>query len=152
MPDRGPRRRDALVKRHTITLATGRTVSVATYVKGIRLAKAEPLMMFRHGLSTWWPCAGSTIMHQFRAGCRDRLRLRVKMIRDLRPSELPKHERYLLLLRQTTDELAQQRMPAELRRDANPRIVGEQADSFRQLYLWRARREAQAAIRAGRAS
>ena len=136
------------MKRPAITLATGRTVSVTAYVKGVRLAKAEPLMMFRHGLSTWWPCAGSTIMHQFREGCRDRTRQRGAQRYD----ELPKHERYLRLLRKTTDELAGQMMPAELRLDANPRLVGEQADSFRELYVWRARREAQAAIRAGRAS
>ena len=138
------------MKRPAITLeATGKVLSVGSYVEGIRLAKAEPLMMFRHGLTTWWPCAGSTIMHQFREGCRDRTRQRAAA----QPFEhLTRHERYLRLLRESTDEIAGQTMPAELRRDANPRLVGDQADSFRRLYLWRARREAQAAIRAGRAS
>lgn len=137
------------MKRNTITLeATGRVLSVASYIQGIRLAKAEPLMMFRHGLTTWWPCAGSTIMHQFREGCRDRTRQRAAE----RYTDLPKHEHYLWLLRKTTDELAQQMMPAELRRDANPRLVGEQVDSFREVYVRSARREAQHAIRAGRAS
>lgn len=146
--------RAAVVKRHTITLAApGRVLSVAAYVQGIRLAKAEPLMMFRHGLTTWWPCAGSTIMHQFREGCRERQRQRAAA----RPlGHLPRHERYLCLLRETTDVIHQRMLPAELRRDANPRLVGEQVDNFRELYLWRARREAQgiaaAAMHAGRAS
>ena len=138
------------MKRHSITLeATGRVLPVASYVQGIRLAKDNPLMMFRHGLTTWWPCCGSTIMHQFRQGCRERQAQRAAA----RPfAHLPRHERYLRLLNETTDELARLRMPAELRLDANPRLVGDQVDSFRRLYVWRARREAQAAIRAGRAS
>lgn len=138
------------MKRHTITLeASGRVLSVAAYVGGIRLAKAEPLMMFRHGLTTWWPCAGSTIMHQFREGCRDRQRARAAA----QPFEhMTKHERYLRLLRETTDGLHHTMLPPDLRRDANPRLMGDQVDSFRELYLWRARREAQRAIRAGRAS
>ena len=134
----------------TITLeATGRVLSVASYVQGIRLAKAEPLMMFRHGLTTWWPCCGSTIMHQFREGCRDRQRQRAAAMPY---GDLPRHERYLRLLRETTAALHHERLPAELRLDANPRLVGDEVDSYRRLYLWRARREAQAAIRAGRAS
>ncbi len=131
-----------------ITLqATGRVLSVAAYVEGIRLAKAEPLMMFRHGLTTWWPCCGSTIAHQFRQGCQDRQRQRAAA----RPTtDLPKHERYLQALRETTDTIHQRMLPADLRRDANPRVVGDQADSIRRLYLWRARREAQTVLRAGR--
>lgn len=135
--------------RHTITLASGWTVSVAAYVRGVRLAKAEPLMMFRHGLTTWWPCAGSTISYQFRQGCHER---QAERAAAMPYAHLGRHERYLRVLRETTDTLHQQRMPAELRRDANPRLVGDQVESFRKLYLWRARREAQAAIRAGRAS
>ena len=138
------------MKRHTITLeASGRVLSVDAYVEGIRLAKAEPLMMFRHGLTTWWPCAGSTIMHQFREGCHDRQRKRAAA---QPPAHLPKHDRYLRILREDTDELAQRIMPPELRLDANPRLVGDQVDSFRKLYLWRARRVSQRALRAGKAS
>ena len=130
-----------------ITLqATGRTLSVASYVQGVRLAKAEPLMMFRHGLTTWWPCCGSTITHQFRQGCRDRQQQRAAARST---TDLPKHERYLVALRETTAAIHQRMLPAELRRDANPRIVGDQADSIRKLYLWRARREAQTVLRAG---
>ena len=131
-----------------ITLqATGRTLSVAAYVRGVRLAKSEPLMMFRHGLTTWWPCCGSTITHQFRQGCQDRQRQRAAA----RPgAHLPKHERYLQALRETTSAIHQRLLPADLRRDANPRVVGDQADSIRKLYLWRARREAQAVLAAGR--
>lgn len=138
------------MKRHTITLeASGRVLSVAAYVQGIRLAKAEPLMMFRHGLTTWWPCAGSTIMYQFRQGCRERQAQRAAA----QPREhLPKHERYLRLLRENTDKWAQMIMPPELRRDANPRLVGEQVDSFRTMYVRTARRDVQRAIRAGSAS
>ena len=133
---------------HSISMeATGRTLSVAAYVQGIRLAKAEPLMMFRHGLTTWWPCCGSTITHQFRQGCHDRQRQRAAA----RPlAHLPKHERYLEALRETTDAIHERMLPADLRRDANPRVVGDQADSIRKLYLWRARRDAQKAIGAGR--
>ena len=131
-----------------ITLqATGRTLSVASYVQGIRLAKAEPLMMFRHGLTTWWPCCGSTITHQFRQGCHDRQQQRAAA----RPTtDLTKHERYLQALRETTAAIHQRMLPAARRRDANPRVVGDQADSIRKLYLWRARREAQAVLAAGR--
>ena len=131
-----------------ITLqATGRTLSVASYVQGVRLAKAEPLMMFRHGLTTWWPCCGSTILHQFRQGCHDRQQQRAAARST---TDLPKHERYLQALRETTAAIHQRLLPADLRRDANPRIVGDQADSIRKLYLWRARREAQAVLAAGR--
>ena len=134
--------------RHSISLeATGRTLSVASYVQGIRLAKAEPLMMFRHGLTTWWPCCGSTITHQFRQGCHDRQRQRAAARSG---ADRPKHERYLEALRETTDAIHQRMLPEELRRDANPRVVGDQADSIRKLYLWRARREAQAVLAAGR--
>ena len=131
-----------------ITLqATGRTLSVAAYVRGVRLAKSEPLMMFRHGLTTWWPCCGSTITHQFRQGCHDRQQQRAAA----RPTtDLTKHERYLVALHETTTAIHQRMLPANLRRDANPRVVGDQADSIRKLYLWRARREAQAVLAAGR--
>ena len=46
-------------------------------------------------------------------------------------AHLPRHERYLRLLRETTDAVHQRMLPPELRLDANPRMVGEQVDSFR---------------------
>ena len=137
------------MKRHTITLASGRDVTVGDYVQAVRFAKSDPLMMFRHGFSSWWPCDGAAILHQFREGNHDRQRQRAAA----RPyGHLARHERYLRVLRETTDAVHQRMLPAELRRDANPRLVGEQVDSFRRLYLWRARREARAAIGAGRTS
>ena len=45
--------------------AIDRTVSIATYLRAIRLAKAHPERVFNAGLSTWWPTTGKEIMEQF---------------------------------------------------------------------------------------
>ena len=41
-----------------ITLANGRRVTIAQYVKAIKLAKANPDATFNHGLTGWWPVNG----------------------------------------------------------------------------------------------
>ena len=91
-------------------------------------------------------------MHQFREGCRERQRTarRGSAVWDI----CPRHERYLLPAARDHGRQVHQQDAAggTAARDANPRLVGEQVDSFRELYLWRARREARAAIRAGRTS
>jgi hypothetical protein len=58
----------------TVTIpAINRTVSLAAYVKAIKLALANPDMEFTHGLTTWWPTKGSEIVEQFRDGMHDRI-------------------------------------------------------------------------------
>ena len=53
--------------------AIERRVSLAAYLSGVRLAKANPTRTFTHGLTTWWPTTGAEIMRQFRAGMHDRI-------------------------------------------------------------------------------
>ena len=48
-------------------------VSIPTYIKGIKLAKANPDATFSYGLTTWASCTGSDIMRQFMAGLHDRI-------------------------------------------------------------------------------
>ncbi len=53
--------------------AIDRTISLAAYVRAVRLAKASPTAMFKTGLTTWWPTTGAEIMTQFRDGMNDRI-------------------------------------------------------------------------------
>lgn len=48
-------------------------VSLGAYIKGIKLAKANPDAKFKHGLSSWWSTSGRDIMRQFREGMHDRI-------------------------------------------------------------------------------
>ena len=50
-----------------------RQVTVGQYVAAIRLAKANPDMEFRHGLTCWWSCTGREIMKQFWRGVEQRI-------------------------------------------------------------------------------
>ena len=50
-----------------------RHVSLGAYVRGIKLAKANPDEEFKHGLTCWYPCTGWQIMRQFLAGVHDRI-------------------------------------------------------------------------------
>jgi hypothetical protein len=50
-----------------------RRVSLRSYVRAIRLAKANPETEFKHGLTTWWPTTGAEIMRQFWKGVEDRI-------------------------------------------------------------------------------
>ncbi len=53
--------------------AIDRRVSLRAYVTAVRLAKANPEIEFKHGLSTWWPTTGAEIMQQFREGLMERI-------------------------------------------------------------------------------
>lgn len=60
--------------RRVISLpALNKLVTIGNYVKGIKLAKANPDMEFRHGLTCWWSCTGRDIMRQFREGMMQRI-------------------------------------------------------------------------------
>ena len=71
----------------TVSLpAINRSVTLAAYVRAIRLAKANPDAEFKHGLTAWWPCTGREIMAQFRAGMHDRINQRVPYrLRGMQP-------------------------------------------------------------------
>ena len=53
--------------------AIERQVSLADYVKAIKMAKANPETSFKHGLTTWWSTTGAEVMEQFRHGMNDRI-------------------------------------------------------------------------------
>ncbi len=53
--------------------AINKRVSLTNYIKGIKLAKANPEVEFKHGLTCWWSCTGADIMRQFREGMMDRI-------------------------------------------------------------------------------
>jgi len=53
--------------------AIDRQVTLAAYVKAVKLARANPSMEFKHGLTTWWSTSGSDIMRQFLSGVHDRI-------------------------------------------------------------------------------
>ena len=53
--------------------AIDKRVTLGAYVKAIRLAKANPDVEFKDGLSCWWPCTGKEIMRQFLEGVNDRI-------------------------------------------------------------------------------
>lgn len=58
----------------TITLsAVNMTVSLGAYVKAIKMARDNPDVEFKHGLTTWWPTTGREVMSQFRHGINDRI-------------------------------------------------------------------------------
>lgn len=66
--------------RHVTLPATNRRVSITSYVAGIKLAKANPDMDFKHGLTTWWPTKGRDIVKQFREGMNQRINDQVPYI------------------------------------------------------------------------
>jgi hypothetical protein len=58
----------------TISLpAINQTVSLKQYLDAVRLAKQNPNLEFKHGLTCWWPCTGREIVKQFWEGCQDRI-------------------------------------------------------------------------------
>lgn len=61
------------MRRYVTLLAVGKKVPLGSYVKGIKQAKENPDVMFRHGLTTWWPVTGAEILRQFREGMHDRI-------------------------------------------------------------------------------
>ena len=48
-------------------------VTVAAYVKAVKMAKANPDTEFKQGLTCWWSCTGADIMKQFMRGVDDRI-------------------------------------------------------------------------------
>ena len=48
-------------------------VSLSQYIKGVKLAKNNLEMEFKHGLTCWWPCTGKDIVRQFREGMNERI-------------------------------------------------------------------------------
>jgi len=53
--------------------ALDRSVSLRAYIAAVKLAKAHPEAVFRHGLTCWWPCTGAQIVKQFQQGVMDRI-------------------------------------------------------------------------------
>jgi len=61
------------MKRYIYLPAVEKRVPLAAYIKGIKLAKANPDAEFKHGLTCWWSCTGDEIMRQFRESVDDRI-------------------------------------------------------------------------------
>ena len=53
--------------------ATDRTITLATYVKAVKTARANPTITFRHGLNGWWPVTGADVVAEFRRSIHDRI-------------------------------------------------------------------------------
>jgi len=58
----------------------GKWVSLKEYIRGIKVAKANPQAVFSYGLDCWWSCTGAEIMEQFLAGVMDRINERISYI------------------------------------------------------------------------
>ncbi len=68
----------------TINLpAIGKRVSIGAYVRAVKLAKANPSMEFKHGLTCWYPCTGKDILQQFFDGAQDRINQAIPAINRL---------------------------------------------------------------------
>lgn len=50
-----------------------RDIPLGKYVAAIKVAKANPDVTFKYGLTTWWPTTGREIIHQFRRGMHERI-------------------------------------------------------------------------------
>lgn len=53
--------------------AIERTVSLKQYVAAVKMAKENPDVEFKTGLTCWWPCKGREIVEQFFRGVQDRI-------------------------------------------------------------------------------
>ena len=53
--------------------AIDRTVTLKDYIRAVKLAKENPDMEFKHGLTCWWSCTGRDIVKQFVEGVHDRI-------------------------------------------------------------------------------
>ena len=65
--------RELKMQRTIYMPATDRRVSIGQYVTAIRLAKANPDVVFKEGLTCWWPCTGREIVKQFWDGVQSRI-------------------------------------------------------------------------------
>lgn len=50
-----------------------RWVTIAQYIRGVKLAKANLDTEFKYGITCWWPCSGRDIVRQFFDGVQDRI-------------------------------------------------------------------------------
>lgn len=48
-------------------------VSIRAYVEAVKLAKANPDALFKHGLDSWWPTKGAEIVRQWWRTAVDRM-------------------------------------------------------------------------------
>ncbi len=48
-------------------------IPLGIYIAGIKKAKANPNVVFKHGLACWWSCTGKEIMEQFLDSIQDRI-------------------------------------------------------------------------------
>lgn len=56
-----------------LTALDNKRLSLGTYVRAVKAAKANPEAIFREGLSCWWPCSGREVVNQFWYGAQDRI-------------------------------------------------------------------------------
>lgn len=56
-----------------ITLGDGKRVTLAQYLRAVKLAKANPDATFDRDLNCWYSCTGRQIMQQFLMGVHDRI-------------------------------------------------------------------------------
>lgn len=61
------------MKRYITLPAIDRQVTLGAYVKAVKLAKANPDHIFKHGLTSWWSTSGAEIVEQFREGMHQRI-------------------------------------------------------------------------------
>ena len=53
--------------------AIDKRVSLKQYMRAIKMAKLNPDVEFKTGLSCWWSCTGREVMRQFMHGVHDRI-------------------------------------------------------------------------------
>ena len=63
-------------QKHLTINVLGKQIPLGTYIQSVKYAKAHPTQTFSHGLSTWWPTTGPTIVKQFLIGVHDRINIR----------------------------------------------------------------------------
>lgn len=61
------------MKRYITLPAIDKQVPLGAYVAAIKMAKANPDMKFKHGLTTWWSTSGAEVVAQFRRGMHERI-------------------------------------------------------------------------------
>lgn len=53
--------------------AIEKRVTLAAYLRAVKLAKENPDAEFKHGLTCWWSCTGREIVAQFYEGVTERI-------------------------------------------------------------------------------
>lgn len=59
--------------KHYITISSGKRIPMGIYVRGVKLAIANPDMKFSEGLTSWWSTTGKEIREQFLESIHDRI-------------------------------------------------------------------------------